>query len=298
MKRIAILISTLLLYGCPSYAKGYIHINTDVVQKSIVFLYAAHQNGDLDSRHPLGTGFLVRVGPPKSPHLLLITARHIVEPQWALCSSPNPEVLFARLNSNTFDPKRESSGVFYAKIPLRSAQGREFYVSDDELVDAAVIPVPLEQFHDKDQWQGPITSISLAEFATEEELKTLEIGISIVSAGLVVDYLSDKRNYPIFKFGQISNIVDEPMWLSCEPGKPALKSVKVWLIAANLIPGNSGSPIFSLSSGSLGVSFGGMRTALIGVQSGSLVLADVAMMTPINYVTDIVTKHFPDATLK
>jgi hypothetical protein len=56
------------------------------------------------------------------------------------------------------------------------------------------------------------------------------------------------RNYPIFKFGQISNIAAEDVETHCAPASPAF-SASIWLIAANLVPGNSGSPIFHVPLG-------------------------------------------------
>ena len=105
-------------------------------------------------------------------------------------------------------------------------------------------------------------------------------------AGLLPGLQGNSRNYPIFKFGQISSIPSEDVETHCGTGKPGF-FVKVWLLAANLVPGNSGSPIFHVPLGGNGLSFGGTRPMLLGVQSISYVGADIAGMTPSNFVYDI-----------
>jgi hypothetical protein len=118
-----------------------------------------------------------------------------------------------------------------------------------------------------------------------------------MSAGLIPGLTGNNRNYPIFKFGQISNIPPEDIETHCSPNLSAF-SVKVWLIAANLVPGNSGSPIFHVPLGGSGFSFGGTRPMLLGLQSLSFLGADVAGMTPIKYVYDILQDiGFPDGEL-
>ena len=63
--------------------------------------------------------------------------------------------------------------------------------------------------------------------------------------------------------------------------------------------GNSGSPIFAIPAGGAGILFGGGRAMLVGVQSMSIFLADVAGMTPANYIFDVVEKlGLSDANLK
>jgi hypothetical protein len=73
-----------------------INIDTNAVQKSVVFLYAADAQGNVDRNKPSGTGFLVSV-PLKSDHtrsyVVLVTARHMVDPSWAKCPASNPTVI-------------------------------------------------------------------------------------------------------------------------------------------------------------------------------------------------------------
>jgi hypothetical protein len=67
--------------------------NVGIVKKSVVFLY--YPKGE---SLEVGTGFLVeipsKVGPTQS-RIAVITARHIVDPQWAGCSWKNPQQIYA-----------------------------------------------------------------------------------------------------------------------------------------------------------------------------------------------------------
>ena len=156
------------------------------------------------------------------------------------------------------------------------------------IVDAAVVLLSPSVFDGTEYSTGLPGSLRLSDFATPDEVKQIGIGEPIISAGLVPGLSGEKRNYPFFKFGNISSIPEEPVWMSCEPGKPQLSLVKVWFVAANLIPGNSGSPIFYAPPGPLLVSGAVSRPVVLGLQSNSLVAADLAGMTPIDYVYQII----------
>ena len=114
---------------------------------------------------------------------------------------------------------------------------------------------------------------------TDEELSKISIGDDIVSAGMLLELRNTQKNYPVFKFGKISNILKEDIQTGC--GGPQFP-VRAWLIAANLVPGNSGSPIFYYppfgENGDIS-SPGLQRMVLIGVQSSSALPSDVAFMT-------------------
>jgi hypothetical protein len=229
---------------------------------------------------------------PKRAYRVLVTARHIVDPAWANCENGNPAKIYVRLNKKNYTPGSGLSGIDFVHIDL-TEQGRPTWRHhDDGHVDAAVIPL-------KDQFETFDTAaIPVALFPTEEETSLQSIGDPVMSAGLMPGLTGNTRNYPIFKFGQISNIPPEDIETRCSPSLPP-SSVRVWLIAANLVPGNSGSPIFHVPLGGSGVSFGGTRPMLLGIQSISFPGADVAGMTPIKYVYDILQSiEFPDSDLR
>jgi hypothetical protein len=168
----------------------------------------------------------------------------------------------------------------------------------DDKVDVAVIPIANDK--EGELLNQDDTQLEVQDFGTPEEIQKYHIGIgaNLISAGLVPGIWNDKRNYPAFKFGKISNILDEPVKMRCEAGDPE-KDRLSWLVAGNFVPGNSGSPIFLQPLDfSLGApfQFSGPRNMIIGVLSGSIDGADLGEMVPIEYVFEIL-KQFLDADL-
>lgn len=267
-----------------------ININTDAVQKIVVFLYAPTASGESeDAAHPIGTGFLVVVPSKEGTRLwlLLVTARHIVDPMWAYCSGPNPSMMYVRINRAKYDPSHDQTGIGFVPVALIQNGQPKYWVNSDAAVDVAVIPVDPTLYTTNDYEYG---AVPMAELASVEEMKALTIGDAIVSSGLIPGRSGERRNYPFFKFGNISSKPEELTWTGC-PGMPALRLERVWFIAANLVPGNSGSPIFYVPFGGNGASFGGGRTELIGIQSSSFDGADVAGMAPVDGLFGIIEQH-------
>jgi hypothetical protein len=261
-----------------------------------------------DETKPIGTGFLVAVPvtiagrAEKGLALGLVTARHMVDPYWVACS-PEPQAqpdrrFYIRLNNKHYDPDSNQAGVSYLPIDLvKDGKKRYFVRDDDDKVDATVVEVPWKDWN-KMQEEYDFVPMQLSLFASPDEIGKFKIGDSIASAGLVPGKSGEKRNYPFFKFGEISNIPDEPTQVGC-------RMVRVWFIAANLINGNSGSPIFcapppiltGLNSVTRGVLIGVQSSAIIAHsdQSGNDVLepADIAGMTPVEDVFKIFEKILP-----
>jgi hypothetical protein len=296
----------LLIVAVPSFAPLHaeLNINTDAIKKSVVFLYDVDSNGGFNPALELGTGFLVRVnikGSSKA-YMLLVTARHVIDPQWAKCRSsgyshqylPNPTLIYARLNKRGYVAGSGVEGTVNIPIPLVKNGERVWQRAADDTIDAAVLLIhsPETVLADAD-----IGSIPLSNFPTENEVKSITIGDQLVSAGLVPGMSGKKRNSPFFKFGYVSSIPDEEVEVFCtrEP-----YYVRGWFVAANLVAGNSGSPIFYVPAGGRGLVFGSIvtRPLLLGVQSSSIPPADLAVMTPIDYVYEIIqSMHLVDADL-
>lgn len=302
-------LSLVFLLLCPSLV-AETTLNTETVKKMVVFIYPALSDGSADKEHPVGTGFLIKIplkGSPqtKNPNggmigkgfLVLITARHIVDPNWAHCSIPQPARIYVRINTTNYDPKKDTTGVGFVPVDL-IVNGQKTYVvrDDDSNVDAAIINVTAKFSQEKYDFM-PMT---LSNFASPEEVKKLRVGDSIASAGLIPRRSGENRNYPFFKFGNISNMPDEPIWVGCpEEGKikPELLLERVWFIAVNLIGGNSGSPVFyyppsvCMMGGFIQCPNTVNRVMIVGVQSSSFDGADVAGMTPIEDVFKIIDGH-------
>jgi hypothetical protein len=298
MKRYVLSICALLTIAI--YARASLTINPEAVKRATVFVYAADAAGNVDSTRPAGTAFVVRipiVGRQES-YIVVMTARHIFDPAWVGCGEASPASVFIRLNLKEYDPNKSTSGVAYIKLILRNPDGTpRFVVPKDDQVDAAAAPLPIASF------TAPtydLATVDLETFATDEELKLLATGDPIVSAGLVPGAQGTNRNYPVFKFGFISDDRPEPFVTGCGQGAPG-RLEKVWFISMNMFPGASGSAIFYAPPGSGPVRFGApiMRPILIGIQSSSILGADVAGMTSIGLAYPMLEElHLPNANLQ
>ena len=284
------------IYSQAQTSSSYMTIDTNIVKRSVVFLTYLRT----DNKTEAATGFLLSVpltGDPTHGHSVIITARHVVDPEWAGCTWRNPESLTVRVNSKDYQPGVSSTGVWEISFPLTLNGQKMWLAHSDDRVDIAAIPIANSdeaKLLDQD-----INQLRLQDFATPEEIEKYHIGIgaNIISAGLVPGLWNAKRNYPAFKFGKISNVLDEPVKMRCESGD-AEKDRLSWLIAGNFVPGNSGSPIFLQPlEFSLGppFQFNGPRNMIIGVLSGSLGDADLGEMVPIEYVFQTLKKQFLDA---
>ena len=231
-------------------------------------------------------------------HIVIVTARHVVDPEWAGCSWRNPDAVIVRVNTKGYQPGVSPTGVWQTSFPLILNGQRLWLAHSDDRVDVAVIPLISPEYELLNQ---DVDQLLVEDFGTPEEIAKYQIGIgaNIISAGLVPGLWNDKRNYPAFKFGKISNVLNEPIRIHCELGAPE-KDRLSWLIAGNFVPGNSGSPLFlqplefSLAPQ---FQFTGPRNMIIGVLSGSLEGADLGEMVPIQYVFEILQKQFPDVDL-
>jgi hypothetical protein len=286
MKTPTALLPRILVLAILSFAGGSVNatqnINTTLLSKSVVYLYRGDNNGQVYTDQVLGTGFLVRVpllSDPKHAYLILVTARHVVDPAWNHCPDSQPETIYARYNKKNYDSKIDENGVAYAQIPLSSG-GTPTWVHPKEAdADVAVILLNGKAVDET----ADAESIPVSDFATDEEAKQKGATDPVLSVGLLFAYPGVKRNYPVFKFGYISTKPDEAVPCQCvKDGAPSF--LKLWLLSINLIPGTSGSPIFFAPEGANGVNFGGGRTMLIGLQSTSYLGADISGMTPVQYI--------------
>lgn len=191
--------------------------DTNFIGKTVVFLYGAKPDKTVDNNAPLGTGFLVRV-PDSSPlgvTFILVTARHIVDPEWVHCPNKvNPEVMFARINS--LNPSGDEK-VRYIRLSLLHLGQPTWFKHTRDDIDAAVLLFPTS---DEDLRKGDLRALPIWRLPTEEELSKLSIGDDIVSAGMLVDLRGTQRNYPVFKFGKISSIPTEDVQTSCAGATP------------------------------------------------------------------------------
>jgi hypothetical protein len=275
-------------------AQSAFPVNFEAIRKAVVFIYARGADG---RTQPDGTGFLIGI-PSKAKHnrqyVFLVTARHIVDPAWTGCP-PNNQGIVARFNKKVFDPNVDASGTVDYQLPGDISKGFRWISPMDDSADIAFIMLNAGQI---DAMGGDYNVITLNEFPSADELEKMDTGSQILSAGLFPGASGKKRNYPIFKFGYVSSRPQEKMnYKACPTGREI--SSTQWMIAASLVPGNSGSPIFFAPIGFGDITFnGGGRAVVIGVQSTSFQGWNVAGMAPIQALIDsLKTLDLPDLDL-
>jgi hypothetical protein len=282
--RIIMLVCLLCAGDC--IAQSAFSINVEAVRRSVVFLHKVDASGNLQEA---GTGFLLVVPTKSDPnrgYWFLVTARHIADPTWNGC--PATGTLNAVFNKKDFDPKKDIEGTIRVPVP------GGWVSPDDDSADVAVAVLNAPLIASLNIENAPL---SIGDLPSSEELKRINTGAQIASAGLLLGASGTHRNYPIFKFGYVSSVPDEKVPVACCAGCAA-KLETVWMIAASLVPGNSGSPIFFVPVGFPGIGVSGQRAFLIGVQSSSFNGMDVAGMAPVSFVVDAIKKmQLPDINL-
>ncbi len=200
VKRVFLFLFLALWVGQPAPAS--VNANTEGIMKAVVYLYGGDNEGkQADPKRILGTGFLVSVplqSSANSHYTLLITARHIVDPAWAHCLDSQPQWLYLRMNKKTYDPKKDDSGLDFS--PVKLVLNETWLHHTDENVDVAVVFLQPKMTEDYD-----IRTLSISDFATEEEANKRVPSDPVMSAGLLLPYPGVKRNYPVLKFGYLSN---------------------------------------------------------------------------------------------
>jgi hypothetical protein len=159
---------------------------------------------------------------------------------------------------------------------------------DDSSADVAVIPLNGPAV---EKLKAENLAVSVRDFPTDSESNQVRTGDQIISAGLLVGASGAKRNYPIFKFGYVSSEPGEKIGLQCCPTCVANKYLSQWMIAASLVPGNSGAPIYFVPSVfQLSGNIANKRALLLGVQSTAFLGSDVAGMTPVKFLVEAISK--------
>jgi hypothetical protein len=266
--------------------------NVGIVKKSIVFLYYPKGAADFE----VGTGFLVEIPSkedPKRTYVVIVTARHIVDPEWEGCTWKNPSQIYARVNVKNFKVGQTEDGTDDFPLVLSDAGKNVWWTSPNNRVDVAVIP--LSSAHIAELQRNDVHFIPVADFATKAETENYKVGIGdqIVTAGLVPALLGAQRNYPAFKFGRISNIPEEPLNMKCAQDSKQAFPRDVWLLAGTYVGGNSGSPVYLLPPVPSAVH----RVMLIGILAGTLPDVGLGEMVPSEYVFDVIQAHYPGANL-
>ena len=287
-------ILNLLLCGsllCTAFATS--SLDTNFVAKTVVFSFAADSHGNVLKDKLVATGFLIVVPNKgeKPAYRLLVTARHVVDPEWVGCTGQNPSKLFARVNNLHYNSEEGASGISYIPVDLVRNGRRTWTKSDDDSIDVAVLNAPPELL----SGQYDVRFLNYRNFGKPEEIARLGVSSQTASAGLVPGVEGKLRNNPVFHFGKIASIPDEPAAFQCKPSA-AVRPLKVWWLATTLVQGTSGSPIYfdPLFPPGSDISSGEPRAMLIGLQSLSVPGADLSGMTPAKQIMDVISHAVPN----
>jgi hypothetical protein len=295
-KFVLILLMCILFIASSEISHAITSIDTNFVNRNVVFFFEADAAGHVMKDKHFATGFLLTVPSRSSStgYNFLVTARHVVDQVWSGCAAQNRSRLFLRINKMRFDPKTDESGVDYLPIDLVQ-NGNPTWQNSDENVDVAVLKAPSELL----SGNYDVRFLNYRNFGKPEELAKLGVGSQTATSGLVPELEGQKRNNPIFHFGKIASIPDEPFPFRCTQHS-AVRPLRVWWIATTLVPGTSGSPIYfdPLFPPGADISAGEPRAMLIGLQSLSVAGADLAGMTPAKNIMEEISHAVPpDADL-
>jgi hypothetical protein len=206
------------------------------IPESVLFLYAsAPIDGEAAKR--IATGFILslpktRTGTAK----FLVTARHVVDPEWARCGRANPQDITVRLN-------RKTGGVSYRTISLERDHLRRFMTSADEATDLALIPLSHGEVPDLEEFK--LVETVLDALPTEPELSGLHEAQQIATVGVAPPKLFGLTDFPISESGMIVSTAEGArVPVRCAVESPA-KSIQIWLIDANIERGLSGAPVYA-----------------------------------------------------
>jgi hypothetical protein len=251
-----------------------------VIPEAVQFIYLQQEDTNGSYKQPDATSFILTVqDKPHSRHLtFLVTARHVLEPSWANCSTPNPDAITVRFN-------KLAGGVGYERISLSSEGKRLFYVDlTDEQSDLAVMWLTQKNMPHLPDYR--FIDIPFHVLATDAEDTNLEVNQQVMTAGLLPDFPGEDKNFPIFKTGVISSVPDEPIKVDCKnPLHP--KSTRLWLFTPELSPGASGSPVFTVVNRGSNAE---KVPILIGVQSTTWLGKGVSGFTPSQHLVSLITQ--------
>jgi hypothetical protein len=266
-------------------APGDAHPVPWAIPESVFFVYHSLPREDGPAqRTPAATAFVVSV-PEEHGGMVrfLVTARHVVDPQWARCTERDPASINVRFN-------RRSGGVGYETIPLQSGGARRFFTPTDPAADLAI--VPLEQALGPRMEEYKFIDTPFGMLPNTAEGESFRPGLPVVTARLSQDRSDEPDSYPIFDAGTLAAMPATSVEVQC--GRPGAlggdpqrraKSLHVWFIDAGVPRGVSGAPVYTALARGEG---GSGVPVLLGVQSVTWPERGVAGITPSAVLAELI----------
>lgn len=258
-----------------------------VIQDSVEFVFSESKDevGNV-YRSPDATAFVLSV--PDNHHTkflrFLVTARHVIDPEWAHCQKPEPAEIVVRFN-------KQEGGLGYETLTLKKNGRRLFFVPDDDSIDLALVLLTSKAVPNLPTYK--FFDIPFRILTTDAEAAALTTNQAVMTAGLLPDFPGEEKNYPVFKTGVLSSMPAEPIETDCEnPLDPI--AIRVWLISAALIQGTSGAPVFTVVDRGPGAEH---SPVVLGVQSMAWPDKGVAGVTPASELVKLVRRATTDFDL-
>ena len=209
------------------------------ISESVLFLYASPP-GRGEAAQRIASGFILSLhGQSIGNTRFLITARHVVDPEWARCGRSNPQSITVRLN-------RKAGGVSYRTLVLERDHLRQFVTSQDPATDLALIPLSREEVGDLDDFK--LVDLAIDALPTEAELSRLHETQQIATVGVASPKLPGLTDFPISESGMIASLAKGDQGahvpVRCALESPA-KSIRIWLADADVQHGLSGAPVYA-----------------------------------------------------
>jgi hypothetical protein len=245
-----------------------------VIPESVLFLYTdlPGENGSV-FHLPNATGFVLCVPHRKDGTEMqnafvrfLVTARHVLDPEWAHCAAKNPTSIAIRMN-------KRAGGVGYETVPLEVDHKRRYLAPEDGTSDVAVLFLDHRLIPNLDSYK--FFDVPFRIFPTAAEISALRPSQEIVTAGLMPQFPGDQQNLPILRTGVLSNTPTEAVNVSCDGVKTT--PLHTWFITATIPKGVSGAPVFTVTNRGPGAQ---RAPILLGIQSMAWPDQGVAGMTP------------------
>ena len=269
------------------------------IPESVYLIYRTTARGDpYAHRRPAAAAFVLSVPGKVHNHFLrfLVTARHVVDPEWAHCAEKNPASITIRLN-------RREGGIGYETIPLEAGQLRRFFTSPDSTVDLAIIALDRRLIPDLDIYK--IVDLPFSLIPTDSELRSLQQDQPIITAGLLTQPPLGPRIYPVLESGALAKTPSDTINIPC--GRPATAQstaqstapspanpLHLWFIDAAIPQGVSGSPVYtSIARGEDPMD----APVLLGIQSVAWPDRGIAGITPSVVLRSLVQSALGSETL-
>jgi hypothetical protein len=246
------------------------------IPQSVFFLYS-HPPGRGGPSRRIGTAFVLSVPDARRAQVdrYLVTARHVVEPEWAKCGEKDPQAVTVRFN-------RRTGGVGYETIALTGPDGPEYLTPADDVTDLALIPLSRTAVLGLDAYK--LVETWFDQLPTDLELSSLDPQQQVVTAGVSPPRMAGLIDFPVSEPGTLATTGSGArLEVRCSAESPA-RPIQVWLMNSSVSQGVSGAPVYAA------VAHGSrfeVTPLLVGIQSVVWPAKGLAGITPVVALADL-----------